>query len=409
MSGINHLKGLIGRNAAAGVTPTVDFCCDLFDRPNSDSLGSYWTDATNWALYGGVAVPRSGLAYQAMPVATDFSALATLAESAALVEGGTGFVFSSISSSNVNAIATTAVRPTTHFAGTHQTALQNMYGATISAPDMTVKITFTARKSLVATSSYSTAGARAITWNVYAPAVFGAALGNVAGQNIGVAGAFCPAPAQANTGGSWDGSDGVSGYSGAVPASTSPAIEYMQAEFGNFGSAFSILTPSVAAPNTIGQATVGAGTGSITYDSGYGYSITATGLSGSASFINNNPTQIFRGYSGTSSPIVDGVNTLVMQVSGTSYVVTLNGVVLVNQTSPLILNRTKAGLAAYAYDLFTASTGYGYSGVGIKSFKTWIGTMPEPPDQSGYGRFTSGSIKYNDKYHDAAGNYNPLA
>lgn len=417
-SDTQYLKALVGRIAAssgvtAATTPTVDFCCDFFDRPDSDSLGSYWADATgSWSLYGGVAVPRTGVAYQAMPVITNFTQLFTLAGSASIVTGAAGFVFSSATGSNVNAIATTAVRPAINFAGTHQTAIQNMYSANITSPDMTVKVTFVARKSAVATSSYSASGNRTLTWNAYSPAVFGAAVGNAAAQNVGVAGAFCSAPTQVTSGGTWAGSDGSASFSGSVPAASTGAIEFMQAEFGNFGSAFSILTPSVAAPNVEGTTIVTPGTGSVIYDVASGYSVQATGLSGGAT-IGDIPAQTFRGYSGASSPVVDGVNTLTMQVLGTRYVVDINGTVLVNQLSPLVLNRTKVGLAAYAYDLFTASAGYGYTGVGIKSFKAWIGTMPEPPDQSGYGSFAAGALSYRDKYHITASNgtvtYNPLA
>lgn len=54
-----------------------------------------------------------------------------------------------------------------------------------------------------------------------------------------------------------------------------------------------------------------------------------------------------------------------------------------------------------------------WGGVGVgdgimDNFKTWVSTIPEPPDESGHGKFINGQYVYSDKYH-AGEEYNPSA
>ena len=44
----------------------------------------------------------------------------------------------------------------------------------------------------------------------------------------------------------------------------------------------------------------------------------------------------------------------------------------------------------------------------IDTFKSWVSSIPEPPDESGHGRYIDGQYVYSDKYH-AGSEYNPDA
>jgi hypothetical protein len=57
---------------------------------------------------------------------------------------------------------------------------------------------------------------------------------------------------------------------------------------------------------------------------------------------------------------------------------------------------------------FNTYGGYVYDYLIQDNFKAWVSSIPEPPDESGHGRYINGQYVYSDKYH-AGGEYNPNA
>lgn len=74
---------------------------------------------------------------------------------------------------------------------------------------------------------------------------------------------------------------------------------------------------------------------------------------------------------------------------------------------PFVGSLDIGGVYLTAAGLDAASTGSADFWI-IDNFKAWISSIPEPPDESGHGRYINGQYVYSDKYH-AGGGYNPDA
>lgn len=91
----------------------------------------------------------------------------------------------------------------------------------------------------------------------------------------------------------------------------------------------------------------------------------------------------------------------------------LSGALFINVNENIV---TMSGAYSGSIDMaavYNTTPGLGipysqFSYVIADNFKAWIPSIPEPPDESGYGRYINGEYVYSDKYH-AGGEYNPDA
>jgi hypothetical protein len=401
-SGINHLKGLVAKlgNSAASV-PTVDFVCDMFDRTDQPVLDGYWTDtAGNWALRNNRAI------YQGTDGAVATGTY-TLSNSAAL-----GFTITPnpISAASWNAYQTILTGGV--ISGNQR---PNLYTGRISNPDFQVKITFDALApvtgaavSNTVVSNFNPTSVSTVTTTVQAltsyPTNCGIAVGSrTPGRMLGASCNGFIGPAMSAPGVS--GSASVSGIlfdtisspviSVAAGASLNGTFGLLNSAVGTAAQTFQngvALPASTNLPNIFAQYPATPDGGGVMLAT----SQSTPGVAGLSSFATNP----------AAPPLVAGTNTMLLQATGDTYSVYLNGVLWYTVTQVLMTDRAQPGLLSTVANLMGyigTQSGLGY--YGVTSFKAWPIGQAEPLNESGHGTYASG---YSDKYH-ASGSYNPLA
>ncbi len=403
---IQLLKGLMSRllaaSSIAGTSlPVVDFCCDMFDRTDSAVLNGYWSDATgSWALRNHRAI------YQGLDAGV---ALGSYSVSSVTVISSSvsGFPNSTGTTPAYVAVLTGGV-----ISGNQR---PNLYQAKISTTDFQVKATFDALApvtggvtsntvvTLVNPTSPITATTTTQALSSY-PANCGLVIGSATpGRNLGVScNGFLAPQIDAPT---FNGSANISGV--LAESITSPAITIPSGI--SLNGTFGLLTNSVAGAAQAFQSGV-----SLPASAAVAFTPLSFTTTPDPNVINGTQSRSFT-LAGIDSfttnpaapPLVAGTNTLLLQATGDTYSVYLNGVLWYTVTQVLMTDRAQPGLMATAANLMGyISTQLGLAFYGVSSFKAWPIGQAEPPDQTGRGTYAGG---YNDKYHDADGNYNPLA
>lgn len=393
----NQVKGLLSKvlSQAAPTLPKVHFCVDMFDRPDSGTLGPYWTDdAGAWALVDNKVVYQLGT-YDQVGLQT--------VDSHALVPG--------VNYDNTNA-ALSVSQAYGH--ATEDQQRTSMYKAKLLTGDMQARVRFTCVSSTFSQADFvypneSIYNAGTITKNFYNVFLSGAGIGfggPTSGRVLSFSLLGAPTPAiYANPltagPGIWGEVTGVETL--YVPSHGFPAGGTI---YGTYG----ILTPGANAYADMiyafGQSIASATQGTdptadySVYDATTYQSITAT-TSGTD-------------YLGTQSPtgggVVVGTNELYMTTYGNVYSVYLNGSLIYSVTSKIMVDRAQVGFSTFTenlsalFEAFPSLTRYG-----VTSFKAWPLGAAEPPDQSGHGTYVDGTVKYSDKYHAVDGSYDPLA
>lgn len=391
MSGINHLKGLVAKlGTASTAVPTVDFLCDMFDRPDSSVLNGYWADATgNWALRSNIAI------YQGTEASLGTAGLTSGACSLSVSAfGAQSYV---LNSTSANGSYTTLAAINSYRA--------NLYGAKLSSADFRVKIGFNLIPPVsTSVSTTSTAGNQTTNTTANSALAFSANVGiavgsRTAGRTLGVAfqGAQVPSVTLPGGSGSAVGGTPAEGYPGpsssiSLPGGTLAAGSAAASQFGmlttNFTGAPVTMTSTVRSDITTFTATTIPAFNSTPYQYMQGSMSATTGVAVSA----------------TLAPVV-GANTLEMLMQGNVYEVYLNGALWFTATRAMMTDRAQPGILNYAANMLGYMDLNNRALWGITSFKAWPMGQGEPIDQSGHGTYATG---YSDKYH-TAGVYNPLA
>lgn len=419
--GIQQLKALIGAvslqvsGIGAASLPTVDFCCDMFDRQDESALAGYWSDTTGlWTLRSNMAI------YQG----TEASLL-----SASLTSGASTVNLSALGAETYTLNTASASGAYTNSASGSYRA--NLYSAKMSSADFRVKIGFNIIPPVVTsvtttTTGASGAGTQTTNNTVNSALAFAANIGiavgsRTIGRTLGIAFQGTPVPSVTLPGGSGSavafsvGSPGPSS-SISVPGATLAAGSAAASQFGMLATSFT--GAPVAMASTVRTDTTTFTATSVPTFSSTPYPYLTASMSANTGVA----------AAATLSPVV-GANTLEMIMQGNVYEVYLNGALWYTATRAVMTDRAQPGLLNYAVNMLGYMDLNNRSLWGITSFKAWPIGQGEPPDQTGRGiyvdgngtpNFLGGNLIYSDKYHtNVYGNpntpiptsvtYNPLA
>lgn len=332
------MGALLGQQQAGSVQAggTVDFIVDMFDRPNADTLGAYWSETSNFVL------KNNHVLFNA--TGSSFSGRLQAAVSENIQQGEASFF------TPVQQVSDFAWFPTA-------SKISNFYTQSLSAPDATIKITFDIPQSpLVVVPSSLTLKAIQANWFA-AGAAFGSKnSSSIAGISMG--GIAIPA---------------IDFFTLAV---NTAAIVTGSAVFGDFKNFSTVL--AAVADTTIPALS----------DAQVHNPFQLGDLEGTSAF---NQVLALPG-------AAVGSNTLVLTASGSNYQATLNGAVLYSAALDIVSERSKVGLAGYGFSTLAMALTNATPFYGITSFKAWRSDQPEPPSESGHG-ILAGTRKYTDKYH----------
>lgn len=404
-SGINHLKGLISRTTTDTSVPTVDFMCDMFDRPDAGVLSGYWADtAGNWTLRGGKAICQA-TASQPSTILTSRGAIQNIGivlSGAGIISGYTPAMpevpnFSSFASmiTNVNTNFTIGSSTGTPFSGSN-----NIYAAKTSTADMNIKVTFFYDSTVVDKSNTFAVATRTIN-KIISTANFGAVYGNASSRSVGtlVSYAIYPGgvanPSLSTSASATNADPPITSGSTSV---TAPAMACRAASVVNvrFGDAAGTTTVTGSTSNSVTFNPI------LTPTVFSAVNSTPLGNNGSLVASATGSEDVFPS---STIPVVNGSNTLLIQAVGNTYMVYMNGALIYTETTPKMIDRSRVGISANPWNMLGAIIQNNLPYTGVTSFKAWPVGQAEPLDQSGHGTYASGYI---DRYH-STGSYNPLA
>lgn len=431
---IAQLKGMVATllgqtksiSAAVGVAalPTVDFCCDMFDRADSSVLSGYWSDtAGNWTL-------RSGNVISQVPASAALTPLIVVNSSASA--GFPTGLFSGYTYTTAGAVAAGVGNNVVGYPGitipatpAAQAFFFNLYSAVMSSTDIDIKIGFYLAAAPAPTSSTVSTNTIFDTPPNYADTTettttfsatgtlaqsVGGVFSNTNNRVLGLTSVVASMPVVSTPTVSCSttlsypfsaGGPGTATVSSSAPGVTTPGTPFFSATFSD-NTATLINTPANTTNGSFNAAgltqtaqTTNAGNESEIQASAYN-TVTA-------------PTD-----AATTPPLRVGLNTFTASAIGNTYTFSINGVAFYTITSALMTNRSRAGFCNQACNALAAIVNNNLAFTGLTYFKAWRSDQPEPPSQSGHGTYVGGKYTYSDKYHayNKAGTsfiYNPNA
>ncbi len=377
----NQLKGMLGALLARSIgtsTPTVDFCCDMFDRADAAVLDGYWADTLGyWTLRDNKAIFQG-----------PDSAMASFLSVSSSITGG------ATSRSDYNNLSINYY--------TNANYRSNLYGAKMSTSDFQVKVTFDMLAPTTSTVS-STSTASGFPWttttetDVGYGTTAGVAVGSATGNRVLAVTARGSIMRGYTLGGAFGSSGGDTLTIPALPGAVAPAA-YL---FGTFGM---LSNPAFAGAVSTIQNILTLPASGTAPPSTQVYTSTPGGtFIGSQSVVATGQTYPLNV---AGRPLlVAGTNTLLVQMTGNVYNIYLNGTLWQTVTQAVMTDRSQPGLSTFSTNMLAFIQGLGIANYGITGFKAWPMNAAEPLNQTGHGTYAGG---YVDRFH-ANGTYNPLA
>ena len=385
------LNTLAGANTGL-LDSKMDFICDMFDRPDSDTLGGYWYGGgAGFAIRGNAAYPNPATGVQG-----GSTALLAVASNGFVTPGTVLTV-----NSNMNFGVSTAGCDVPHTIG-------------LSNTDISIEIRFTVRTGLagdvlnpavIVDAAYLSDINYTYVGTVYGSTTFTMQTGTAYMTTAG--GAFYSGVTNAI---------GVRVLGGDAPAMNIPGMSWGYTVF-YYGAVASVASQSSSAytsPETLIRYTDLA-----THSAVYTPNTATAPISYTGSSVGNG-TAVLPTVSGVSAVDTAGAlrvgdNVLTISAVGNQYIATLNGVTIENSTNSSLATKERkwAGLMTLLYNTAYQYALGGNIPAGIKSFKAWNpAVMSTPPSQTGYGTYAGGVPVYQDRYHTTVNHtvvYDPLA
>jgi hypothetical protein len=435
------LDRLLKCACGVAVNPTVDFIVDRFDRDDSNTLGTYWSEPGNFGIRnrmaGGIKTDLGVLGHVLGGSVSTVGLAASVSSNGSIsVMRGSQFIYPAV------------------WGAPQSGTLSNTskYSAVLSSHNFTVALTFDISEgvstipvdthAVSATPSTYFAVANIVRGSATPASMAGVYLGDSSSTGIAVQfmGGVCKAINVSISEQAYSGPDSyVDGGSIGMDKGSFGSMQI--GNLGGYSEKIHGTIPNTATdfPNVSGGINTSATrTGTATV---LGF-VAATGAYPPQSAYN-----VTRAYTGNSygvpsyikmSGITVGSNKIVCEVSDSVVVVKLNGTTIHTTNSAYLKNPSVVGMSALAYSVLAAvdnclvhaPAGTALSMPGTTLFKAWVSTVAEPPDEeSGHGTYApsgltaaektaqgydSSNRKWSDKYHvydrdTGATTYNPNA
>lgn len=426
---VNWIIAQLQKEAGATSVPTVDYVVDMFDRLDADSLGEYWESDTGFALRDGVCVSYGDNVIGGGTVFFD-----SISYSFALDDG----VLDGVAKID-DITPAIAIRRIDLLAGTPWPVpsqyIKNRYDREISSGNFICLLRFKAKSpdsisdrwnvcSLPVALGYSNRNQKYIGFGMSSLEIPTLNIPDVtlSASWTGVAGSYTNGRYASPTSAAMQSSM-------TVPGLSIPGKKLADMRFGDFSTVSTILR-TISTDANSDQFPSDTYTGNT--DSYFWQLFKSDGDlddSGTGTFA----VKAFRGglsatqlayYQAADYPLLlSGDNSVKIEADGNTYTVYLNDTLIYSGENTIIAanDRNRPFMGMSANNIVAIINSYGIDAFGITCFKAWRSDIPEPPDQSGHGKYEADSAapyRYNDKYHTPIRNaqraivgyeYNPLA